>query len=573
MNFLPKRIEDAENQPILQGYTLQKQLGEGGFGVTYLARENSSGAAYVVKHLRFEKVDSWKDVELFEREARILQNLNHPRIPGFKDLVVQRDGEREDLLLIQDYIAGETLEQSIESGKRQSEKEVAKMGLQMADVLEYLHGLNPPVIHRDIKPANIMLKRSGECFLVDFGAVRDQVKQSRGSTMIGTFGYMAPEQFDGRAYPATDIYALGVSLIYALTHTAPGEMEKENFLINYRPHGQISHRLSLILDKMIAPNWKDRFQDAGELRQALQDFLAGKKVQLQTEHETETKKSKGSLLAALTAGGISILVLLFLYALIPSSSPTQTPEAAQPAQQSYDLSSDMPEGLKHAKWRGELRWNGQLMRDFEPEQVKFWFRNEKTRTQMKNVKGHYYKGHIWFDLLPDNNTEVLINVIVHNDEGWAGGFERSQSFNLFHKTPYLLNLELNKVIHLTAPVDNMQTLKVDQLSSPKNPESIPAYSEPIHFAWESLGPDINYQYQVERRSFENGQYKNLGKVYDETTPKNELYLGGLSPTKGSEYYRLKLYAYGQHGRMGILITHASDGRRSSKSWHYDFRVN
>lgn len=577
MNDLPEPLPKPDQlAPLLQGYTLQKQLGAGGFGVTYLAREDASGAAYVVKHLHFEKVESWKDVELFEREARTLQNLNHPRIPAFKELITQRMGEREELLLIQDYIAGETLEQLVETGKRLSEAEVVQMGLELADVLDYLHGLSPPIIHRDIKPANILHKRSGETFLVDFGAVRDQVKQQRGSTMIGTFGYMAPEQFDGRAYPATDIYALGVSLIFALTHTHPGEMEKENFKLDYRPHGQISHRLSLILDKMTAPNWKERFQSAGELRQAFEDFLAGKKLAFSDadgeKSASQAASSKGLKVLSVVAVALLGLGYLLLRPQAPDSAPS--PDSAPPQTIRAPLSQDVPRALQQAKWRGELRWNGELQDQFEPDQVRFWFRNENTHQVISSARGHYYKGHVWFDMLPNRTNakgqdpQVLIGVSVNaNPDGWAGDLEKSQVFNIFPNTPYALNFDLLKVMHLTSPVDNMQGL--EQWDSGKNSERLAQHASPVHFAWESMGADVAYTYRVELHSYD-GKFHNLGKIFDSSTKKTQLDLA-LPPTQPGEYYLFKLSAIGEHGKIGYLTTHGAPGR-GGKAWDYRFRV-
>ncbi|MEO0868905.1 MAG: protein kinase, partial [Cyanobacteria bacterium J06642_11] len=91
--------------------------------------------------------------------------------------------------------------------------------------LDYLHGLNPPIIHRDVKPQNIIWSQNGRIFLVDFGAVQTVYQNTIAfsSTVVGTFGYMAPEQFRGQAYPTTDLYGLGTTLLALLTHQNPGE--------------------------------------------------------------------------------------------------------------------------------------------------------------------------------------------------------------------------------------------------------------------------------------------------------------------------------------------------------------
>ena len=98
------------------------------------------------------------------------------------------------------------------------------------EYLAYLHELRPPIIHRDVKPGNIVLAPDGEAWLVDFGAVRDRIlheirTEGEGATIVGTYGYMPYEQFQGRALPASDVYALGMTLVFLLSHKEPHEIE------------------------------------------------------------------------------------------------------------------------------------------------------------------------------------------------------------------------------------------------------------------------------------------------------------------------------------------------------------
>lgn len=578
-------MQDQEGAlfPFLPGYRVQRQLGQGGFGTTYLVEDFAEGQRYVIKRLAFERVKNWKDVELFEREARVLASLRHPRIPAFRDLVVQKqehDGQpREAIFLIQSFVPGQTLADCIQQGQRFTETEAAQLALQALDILAYLHSLNPPVIHRDIKPENLILTPEGQLFLVDFGAVRDQVRPERGSTIIGTFGYMAPEQFDGRAYPATDIYALGISLIYLLTHTPPEAMEKEHFTLRYRPHGQISHRLSLILDRMIAPLIEQRYATVAEVRQDLDDFLQGHAPR--TAQPPAPKKRpfwhRSNRSFWWSTAAVAVLLWGGLQFRRTESSPVQnrrapatTEDTTQPptAPEHLTQDSDLPPGLQTARWRGQLRYRGQVLDQFTPEQVRFWFRDEKTGRVASSVTGHYYRGHIWFSELPE--TRLLINVTINaNPDGWAGDFERSQSFNIFPRTPYALDLEMYQVLRLVSPEDTLQGLP--HWGSGSDPAALPVWPAPLALQWEPLSTQeapVTYRYTVERRQYDDGKYTLREVMFEDSTQKHRLDLQ-LPPSADDEYYLLKLSAHDPSGRIGLLVTH---GERGGKSWDYRFRV-
>ncbi len=535
--------------PSVPDYETVKDLGHGRSGSTYLVRREEQ--LYVLKTQQLEHVKSWKDRELFEREASILRQLTHPRIPAFVDLMIQQDKNThsENLLLIQEHIAGQDLETCVQAGKRFSETEVVALALQMADVLKYLHSLQPPVIHRDIKPANIIMHEQKGAFLVDFGAVRDRVQQ-RSSTIVGTFGYMAPEQFDGRAYPATDIYALGVTLIFLLTHVHPGDMEKDVLRLNYKPHGQISKELAAVLDTMIAPDWKQRYQSAEALIHALKN-----------RGKPPSQKRQRVLQVGLAA--LCLLLLLFYIS-------AETEDEAKPLVQErliqqppVELTGELPRGLETARWRGQLTYRGQVMRQFKPEQVRFWFRDENTGKALPQTKGHYHQGHIWFSNLPE--SRVLIQVTLKTNTGWAKNFERSKTFNIFGNSTYPLNIELLKVIHLTSPEDNMQ--KLPHWDEVNNKKKLPEWSDPIHLAWEPLEGATSYSYKIENWRFDNGKYAGRNVVFEDTTTKTELY-PTLTPSAPDSYYVFKLSAHDKEGKIGYLTVHGT----RSKSWDYRFRI-
>jgi ankyrin repeat protein len=132
--------------------------------------------------------------------------------------------------------------------------------------------LTPPVFHRDIKPQNLIGGKDGKVYLVDFGAVQNTYRStfSYGSTVVGTFGYMAPEQFQGQALPATDLYGLGATLLFLLTHRSPADLPTDRLKISFRKRVHISEQFADWLEKMLEPDAEDRFVSAASALAALQ---------------------------------------------------------------------------------------------------------------------------------------------------------------------------------------------------------------------------------------------------------------------------------------------------------------
>jgi serine/threonine protein kinase len=126
--------------------------------------------------------------------------------------------EAGSLFLALERVEGSTL---AELRGRLSEADVHRFLADASDVLDYLHGRAPPIVHRDVKPSNVIRRPDGRFVLVDFGSVQHRLRPEGGSTVVGTFGYMAPEQFQGRAMPATDVYAVAATALSVLTGTDP----------------------------------------------------------------------------------------------------------------------------------------------------------------------------------------------------------------------------------------------------------------------------------------------------------------------------------------------------------------
>lgn len=202
-------------------------IGRGGQAVTFEAADKQLGKKVTIKRFQVSGAKSWKDVELAEREARVLEALSHPSLPRY----IGNFEEAGCLYLVMDYIPGPTLEER-RRARTVEQSDVVHFLREMARTLDYLHNQSPPIIHRDIKPRNVICGPDGRFTLVDFGSVRDKLRPEGGSTVVGTFGYMAPEQFQGRAMPATDVYATAATALALLTGREPDQLPHQGLRLD-----------------------------------------------------------------------------------------------------------------------------------------------------------------------------------------------------------------------------------------------------------------------------------------------------------------------------------------------------
>ena len=264
----------SPGQLIQSRYRIEELLAEGQVSETYSAFDLAEQKIVVIKAFAFKHAEAEKEIELFEREARVLEQLDHPDIPSFCDFFQIESKQDVRLYLVQEFIPGKTLARWVEEGRRFSEQECVRLALSIGKILTYLHSFSPPFIHRDIKPTNIILDADGQVHLIDFGAVRDKILQDRlasggGSTIIGTYGYMPYEQFAGKALPATDLYSLGATIIYVLSRKDPAAMEKDRMRIDFASHIEVSTGFDAVLHRLLDPDWKQRYQSSDELMEAL----------------------------------------------------------------------------------------------------------------------------------------------------------------------------------------------------------------------------------------------------------------------------------------------------------------
>lgn len=257
-------------------YEIQQQLGKRAGRRTLLAQDITTKELVVVKLLSFSNDLEWDDFKLFEREAETLKTLSHPAIPRYLDFFELDLPNGKGFALVQTYVEGKSLEEHLKAGRTFSEAELQQLAKALLKILIYLHGRQPPVIHRDIKPSNILLtNRSGnsigEVYLVDFGSVQTLAAREGGTiTVVGTYGYMPPEQFGGRTVAASDLYSLGATLIYLVTGTHPADLPQKDGRIVFEQAVNLSPAFGYWLRRMTEPSLDRRLGSASEALQALE---------------------------------------------------------------------------------------------------------------------------------------------------------------------------------------------------------------------------------------------------------------------------------------------------------------
>ena len=263
---------------LAERYEVQRQLGKQTGRQTLLARDLQTKELVVIKQLFLGSDFEWQDLKLFEREAETLKAVYHPAIPSYIDYLEIDEPDSKSFALVQTYVEGKTLEEHLKAGRTFSENEVKELAKSLLEILSYLHEQNPPVIHRDIKPSNILLhSRSGhsigKVYLVDFGSVQNQAAKFGGTiTVVGTYGYMAAEQFGGRSVPASDLYGLGATLIYLVTGLHPTELSQQDLKIKFRDRaGHLNPNLIDWLEWMTEPSLDQRLSSAGEALRSLDE--------------------------------------------------------------------------------------------------------------------------------------------------------------------------------------------------------------------------------------------------------------------------------------------------------------
>ncbi len=273
-------VKQLAANTVLNGrYEIVRRIGGGGMGAVYLAKDRNLGdAPRAVKEMvesHLDPAQHEKAIGDFKRESLLLTSLEHPCIPTIYDYFYDEPLGR--FYLVMKYISGGDLASRMRAavGGRIDEKTVTDWGMQVADVLDYLHSRPKPIIYRDLKPANLMIDgNTGRVMLIDFGIARWVSQQEKGVTAVGTMGYAPPELFSGRVQPASDVYSLGATMFHLITGSDPQDnpLLIFDFTKNPRPRQiapSISSEMEKILMRSVEYKPEDRFRTAGEFRNEL----------------------------------------------------------------------------------------------------------------------------------------------------------------------------------------------------------------------------------------------------------------------------------------------------------------
>jgi serine/threonine protein kinase len=302
-------------------YEVVKTLGQGGFGRTYLVKdERSFEDFFVLKEFVPQATNEDavnKSRELFEREAKVLNQLEHPQIPKFYGWF--KEGER--LFLVQEFVDGKTFDQILTERQEQNqafnELEVIQLLKDVLPVLQYIH--DNRIIHRDLSPDNIMLcHQTNKPILIDFGVVNQRTETLAsgaiisGGTTVGKQLYSPIEQITaGICYPNSDLYALAVTVLNLLTGKSPIEL-RDNYDGSWRwkKHVKTSDSFGQMIDKMLSQTSKERYQTAQEVLDELNKFTNSVPAK-NSQHSPSKQDDQDQVFSSpLILGGVATMAIL-----------------------------------------------------------------------------------------------------------------------------------------------------------------------------------------------------------------------------------------------------------------------
>lgn len=311
--------EDVLETVVGGRYQLKSFLARGGMGAVFLCDDlRLSGQRWAIKVLMpAYRVDATMLADSFRREAEMLARLRHPGLPVIVDSFVE--GERH--YLVMEYIAGPTLSRHLEETGLLSQPQALQWGLELAELLNYLHTQTPPVIFRDLKPDNILVSEGNRLKLVDFGlARRFREGQKRDTQAVGSIGYSPPEQWEDRDQSdgRSDLYGWGAVMHFLLTGKPPSPTYSHQKLGQYR--SDLDPRLEYSILKCLEPDPGLRYQSTGELIRHLHKLQSGPPA------ESAVSPRRGPALLLLLPG---LLLVLLAWAAWPGAAFTSSNEPLQ----------------------------------------------------------------------------------------------------------------------------------------------------------------------------------------------------------------------------------------------------
>ncbi len=272
------RKTDLPAKTIVQGgkYIIQDQLGAGGQGVAYAALENGTGRMVVLKEFVLpaaaRQSTQTRALEHVQREATLLEQLQHPQIVKYVDFFV----EDQRAYLVLEHIDGMNLRKFVQKNGPITQSAAIGLSMQMCDILAYLHNLPTPVVHRDFTPDNLMYANFETVKLLDFN-VAQQLELACSRTVVGKHAYLPPEQFRGKATIQSDIYALGATMFFLLTGYDPEPISTSHPRLTL-PH--LSPELDAIVARATETSEQKRYPDSAAVKTDLNLLLVGQPLAL-----------------------------------------------------------------------------------------------------------------------------------------------------------------------------------------------------------------------------------------------------------------------------------------------------
>lgn len=318
-------------------YKILNVIGKGGMSVVYLAMNERANKQWAIKEVRKDGTQDFNVVRQgLVAEIDMLKRFNHPNLPSIVDVI---DGNGS-FLIVMDYIEGIALDKKLQEEGALPQSSVIEWSKQLCDVLGYLHSRKPPIIYRDMKPANVMLKPDNTITLIDFGTAREfKLSSVEDTTVLGTRGYAAPEQYGGQGQtdPRTDIYCLGATMYHLVTGYNPAVPPYEMVPIR-QINELLSSGLEAIILKCTRPNPPDRYQSCAELMYALEHY---QELDAESQHIQNVKWrsfiAAASLAVVTLIGGVGFNIAKNIQTNSSYESYVDKINSVQDTNEAYDL--------------------------------------------------------------------------------------------------------------------------------------------------------------------------------------------------------------------------------------------
>ncbi|MBO5752216.1 MAG: serine/threonine protein kinase [Proteobacteria bacterium] len=315
-------------------YIVNAVIGNGAQGVVYGGIRLADNQKVAIKLLNIHSVSEWKQYELFNREAQVLKRLDVPGVAKFYESIEALNSEKPTAVIIQEYIEGHTLQYYLDNHTRFSFEDSCGILKNLLSVIHRIHTQYPPVIHRDIKPSNVILRYGDgqyssipEVFLIDFGAVANPQVKDGGSTVTGTYGYMAPEQLIGKPTPLSDIYSFGVLAVYLLSGVPPEKIETRDLKLLIDPHLEhLPHAVTEFLWQLLETNPEKRLGHYAAINRTLTEFQQHQFHALQTQTKASSVDVEAQLESVRSIGQHGNIVI---WQALSDTVPRKLPKAYQ----------------------------------------------------------------------------------------------------------------------------------------------------------------------------------------------------------------------------------------------------